>query len=99
MSAVQDYSHVISLAPCLDNTPVSVVHLQNLDFQALEETTEYDGGYNRDCRIIKYVKGSSGHWYLDLTKWRSENLNLCYFNFLFKKQTNQELSMQQRSSV
>lgn len=27
--------------------------LQNLDFLALEETTEYDGGYNRDSRIIK----------------------------------------------
>ncbi|XP_042561351.1 ubiquitin-protein ligase E3A-like isoform X2 [Clupea harengus] len=26
---------------------------QNLDFQALEETTEYDGGYSRDCRIIR----------------------------------------------
>ncbi|CAB1314414.1 unnamed protein product [Coregonus sp. 'balchen'] len=26
---------------------------QNLDFQALEETTEYDGGYSRDCRVIK----------------------------------------------
>ncbi|KAJ8399606.1 hypothetical protein AAFF_G00410170 [Aldrovandia affinis] len=26
---------------------------RNLDFQALEETTEYDGGYNRDSRIIK----------------------------------------------
>ncbi|KAJ3584519.1 hypothetical protein NHX12_015014 [Muraenolepis orangiensis] len=25
----------------------------NLDFLALEETTEYDGGYNRECRIIK----------------------------------------------
>lgn len=29
--------------------------MQNLDFQALEESTEYDGGYNKDCRIIKYV--------------------------------------------
>lgn len=27
--------------------------IQNLDFQALEETTEYDGGYNKDSRIIK----------------------------------------------
>uniref|UniRef100_A0A8C7XGT0 Ubiquitin-protein ligase E3A n=1 Tax=Oryzias sinensis TaxID=183150 RepID=A0A8C7XGT0_9TELE len=26
---------------------------RNLDFLALEETTEYDGGYNRDSRIIK----------------------------------------------
>ncbi|XP_055797092.1 ubiquitin-protein ligase E3A-like [Salvelinus fontinalis] len=26
---------------------------RNLDFHALEETTEYDGGYNKDCRIIK----------------------------------------------
>ncbi|XP_071011083.1 ubiquitin-protein ligase E3A-like isoform X2 [Oncorhynchus clarkii lewisi] len=26
---------------------------RNLDFQALEETTEYDGGYSKDCRIIK----------------------------------------------
>ncbi|XP_077461342.1 ubiquitin-protein ligase E3A-like [Stigmatopora argus] len=26
---------------------------RNLDFLALEDTTEYDGGYNRDCRIIK----------------------------------------------
>ncbi|KAG7467067.1 hypothetical protein MATL_G00149400 [Megalops atlanticus] len=26
---------------------------RNLDFQALEETTEYDGGYSRDSRIIK----------------------------------------------
>uniref|UniRef100_A0A8C9U5Z5 Ubiquitin-protein ligase E3A n=1 Tax=Scleropages formosus TaxID=113540 RepID=A0A8C9U5Z5_SCLFO len=26
---------------------------RNLDFQALEETTEYDGGYNRDSRIIR----------------------------------------------
>ncbi|XP_041745462.2 ubiquitin-protein ligase E3A-like isoform X2 [Coregonus clupeaformis] len=26
---------------------------RNLDFQALEETTEYDGGYSRDCRVIK----------------------------------------------
>ncbi|XP_015256083.1 ubiquitin-protein ligase E3A [Cyprinodon tularosa] len=26
---------------------------RNLDFQALEETTEYDGGYNKDSRIIK----------------------------------------------
>ncbi|XP_060776152.1 ubiquitin-protein ligase E3A [Neoarius graeffei] len=26
---------------------------RNLDFQALEETTEYDGGYNKECRIIK----------------------------------------------
>ncbi|XP_064865445.1 ubiquitin-protein ligase E3A-like isoform X5 [Oncorhynchus nerka] len=25
---------------------------RNLDFQALEETTEYDGGYSKDCRII-----------------------------------------------
>lgn len=29
--------------------------MQNLDFQALEESTEYDGGYNKDSRIIKYV--------------------------------------------
>lgn len=27
--------------------------LQKLDFVALEETTEYDGGYNRDSRIIR----------------------------------------------
>lgn len=27
--------------------------MQKLDFLALEETTEYDGGYNRDSRIIK----------------------------------------------
>lgn len=27
--------------------------IQKLDFLALEETTEYDGGYNRDSRIIK----------------------------------------------
>nr|XP_046155602.1 ubiquitin-protein ligase E3A-like [Oncorhynchus gorbuscha] len=26
---------------------------RNLDFHALEETTEYDGGYNKDCCIIK----------------------------------------------
>ncbi|XP_031678141.1 ubiquitin-protein ligase E3A isoform X2 [Oncorhynchus kisutch] len=26
---------------------------RNLDFHALEETTEYDGGYNKDCHIIK----------------------------------------------
>lgn len=26
---------------------------RNLDFLALEETTEYDGGYNKDSRIIK----------------------------------------------
>ncbi|XP_037135181.1 ubiquitin-protein ligase E3A-like [Syngnathus acus] len=26
---------------------------RNLDFLALEDTTEYDGGYNRDSRIIK----------------------------------------------
>uniref|UniRef100_A0A6Q2Y1E2 Ubiquitin-protein ligase E3A n=1 Tax=Esox lucius TaxID=8010 RepID=A0A6Q2Y1E2_ESOLU len=26
---------------------------RNLDFYALEETTEYDGGYHKDCRIIK----------------------------------------------
>lgn len=26
---------------------------QKLDFFALEETTEYDGGYNRDSRIIR----------------------------------------------
>ncbi|KAM9828868.1 ubiquitin-protein ligase E3A-like [Syngnathus typhle] len=26
---------------------------RNLDFMALEDTTEYDGGYNRDSRIIK----------------------------------------------
>lgn len=32
---------------------VVFVTLQNLDFLALEETTEYDGGYNRDSRIIK----------------------------------------------
>lgn len=62
MSAVQGYSHVISLVPCLDNKPVSVVYFQNLDFQALEETTEYDGGYNRECRIIKYVNDASYHW-------------------------------------
>ncbi|XP_046893041.1 ubiquitin-protein ligase E3A-like [Hypomesus transpacificus] len=26
---------------------------RNLDFEALEETTEYDGGYSKDCQIIK----------------------------------------------
>ena len=26
---------------------------QNLDFQALKETTEYDGGYTRDSQIIR----------------------------------------------
>uniref|UniRef100_A0A672KH62 Ubiquitin-protein ligase E3A n=1 Tax=Sinocyclocheilus grahami TaxID=75366 RepID=A0A672KH62_SINGR len=26
---------------------------RNLDFQALEDSTEYDGGYNKDSRIIK----------------------------------------------
>lgn len=30
------------------------LYLQNLDFQALEETTEYDGGYTRDSLIIRY---------------------------------------------
>lgn len=29
--------------------------MQNLDFQALEESTEYDGGYNKDSHIIKYA--------------------------------------------
>lgn len=29
------------------------VHLQKLDFDALEETTEYDGGYTKDAQIIK----------------------------------------------
>lgn len=29
--------------------------MQNLDFQALEESSEYDGGYNKDSCIIKYV--------------------------------------------
>lgn len=37
------------LHPCF----VFLCILQNLDFLALEETTEYDGGYNRDSRIIK----------------------------------------------
>lgn len=32
----------------------SVLSFQNLDFQALEETTEYDGGYTRDSLIIRY---------------------------------------------
>lgn len=31
----------------------NIVFLQNLDFQALEETTEYDGGYTRDSLIIR----------------------------------------------
>jgi len=26
---------------------------RNLDFQALEETTEYDGGYTRDSVLIR----------------------------------------------
>lgn len=34
---------------------ICFVLIQNLDFQALEESTEYDGGYNKDSRIIKYV--------------------------------------------
>lgn len=29
------------------------LNLQNLDFQALEETTEYDGGYTRDSVLIR----------------------------------------------
>lgn len=29
------------------------LHLQKLDFDALEETTEYDGGYSKDAQIIK----------------------------------------------
>lgn len=31
----------------------NIIFLQNLDFQALEETTEYDGGYTRDSLIIR----------------------------------------------
>lgn len=34
-------------------TEKGVVHLQKLDFGALEETTEYDGGYSKDTQIIK----------------------------------------------
>lgn len=35
-------------------TPLHAFYTQqNLDFLALEETTEYDGGYNKDSRIIK----------------------------------------------
>lgn len=30
-----------------------VANLQKLDFGALEETTEYDGGYSKDTQIIK----------------------------------------------
>ncbi|KAK0145980.1 Ubiquitin-protein ligase E3A [Merluccius polli] len=26
---------------------------RNLDFKALEETTDYDGGYSKDCQVIK----------------------------------------------
>lgn len=37
-----------SSLPSMPFTP-----FQNLDFIALEETTEYDGGYNKDSRIIK----------------------------------------------
>nr|XP_061802482.1 ubiquitin-protein ligase E3A-like isoform X2 [Nerophis lumbriciformis] len=36
-----------------DKIPVTNENRKNLDFLALEDTTEYDGGYNRDCRIIK----------------------------------------------
>uniref|UniRef100_A0AAX7T930 Ubiquitin-protein ligase E3A n=1 Tax=Astatotilapia calliptera TaxID=8154 RepID=A0AAX7T930_ASTCA len=36
-----------------DKIPVTNENRKNLDFLALEETTEYDGGYNRDSRIIK----------------------------------------------
>lgn len=36
-----------------DFNSITPYHTQNLDFQALEETTEYDGGYSRDSRIIK----------------------------------------------
>lgn len=26
---------------------------QNLDFNALEETTDYDGGYDKDSQVVK----------------------------------------------
>lgn len=35
---------------------VSLVILQKLDFEALEKTTEYDGGYSKDSQIIKQVR-------------------------------------------
>lgn len=31
----------------------SLVMSQKLDFEALEKTTEYDGGYNKHSQIIK----------------------------------------------
>uniref|UniRef100_A0A8C4KJJ5 Ubiquitin-protein ligase E3A n=1 Tax=Dromaius novaehollandiae TaxID=8790 RepID=A0A8C4KJJ5_DRONO len=45
--SISDPKYVIS--DCFKN----VIFLQNLDFQALEETTEYDGGYTRDSLIIR----------------------------------------------
>ncbi|TNN32105.1 Ubiquitin-protein ligase E3A [Liparis tanakae] len=36
-----------------DQIPVTNDNRKNLDFLALEETTEYDGGYTRESRIIK----------------------------------------------
>ncbi|KAM6146837.1 ubiquitin-protein ligase E3A isoform 2-T6 [Phoenicopterus ruber ruber] len=36
-----------------DKIPITNENRKNLDFQALEETTEYDGGYTRDSLIIR----------------------------------------------
>uniref|UniRef100_A0A8C4UZL9 Ubiquitin-protein ligase E3A n=1 Tax=Falco tinnunculus TaxID=100819 RepID=A0A8C4UZL9_FALTI len=36
-----------------DKIPITNENRKNLDFQALEETTEYDGGYTRDSVIIR----------------------------------------------
>ncbi|XP_011931157.1 PREDICTED: ubiquitin-protein ligase E3A isoform X10 [Cercocebus atys] len=36
-----------------DKIPITNENRKNLDFQALEETTEYDGGYTRDSVLIR----------------------------------------------
>lgn len=52
-SRVRFYSIVYVNCVCRKITLFAFYVIQKLDFLALEETTEYDGGYNRDSRIIK----------------------------------------------
>lgn len=51
--------HVFTFNPSLSVKCISLCDFilnsisQKLDFEALEKTTEYDGGYNKDSQIIK----------------------------------------------
>ena len=43
----------VTLGFNLSAVVVPFLKLQNFDFDALEEATEYDGGYTKDSTIIK----------------------------------------------